>query len=64
MLLECVNVSGVLSIEDLKIKLKDYISHNNSTDWVQGFGWDQEAFSEKRFIIFPFSFLFSFLIIL
>ncbi|HLI46581.1 MAG TPA: amidohydrolase [Geobacterales bacterium] len=43
-----LDLRNVGSIEELKLKLKDYAKRAKSY-WIYGRGWDQELFSEKRY---------------
>ena len=45
--LSTLDLRGVLSIEELKRRLRDYVRSVKSR-WVVGRGWDQELFRERR----------------
>jgi len=44
-----VNLRHVGSIEKLKDRVRKFISNSPRGSWIQGFGWDQDRFKEKRF---------------
>jgi predicted amidohydrolase YtcJ len=44
-----LDLVGTTSIADLQRRLQDYASANPDAAWIEGFGWNQELWSEKRF---------------
>jgi predicted amidohydrolase YtcJ len=44
-----LNLVGTTSIADLQQRLRDYAAANPDAGWIQGFGWNQELWTEKRF---------------
>ena len=48
MMSDYVNVSNASSIVEVQGKLQKYFQENPASKWINGSGWDQEAFAEKR----------------
>ena len=46
--LNSLDLRNVRSINELKIKLKEFINKHKELHWIIGRGWDQELFKEKR----------------
>jgi predicted amidohydrolase YtcJ len=44
-----LDLIGTTSIADLQRRLRDYAAANPDSAWIEGFGWNQELWSEKRF---------------
>jgi predicted amidohydrolase YtcJ len=44
-----LNLVGTSSIADLQQRLRDYAAANPDAAWIEGFGWNQELWTEKRF---------------
>jgi predicted amidohydrolase YtcJ len=44
-----LNLVGTTSIADLQQRLRDYAAANPDAAWIEGFGWNQELWTEKRF---------------
>jgi predicted amidohydrolase YtcJ len=44
-----LDLTGTTSIVDLQHRLRDYAAAHPDARWIQGFGWNQERWTEKRF---------------
>ena len=44
-----IDLRGTPSIVELKSKVKEYISQNKDLQVINGFGWEQDSFQEKRY---------------
>ena len=44
-----LDLTGTNSVADLQARLKAYAAANPGTGWIQGRGWNQERWSDKRF---------------
>jgi predicted amidohydrolase YtcJ len=44
-----LNLVGTSSLQDLKVRLRDYAAAHPDAPWIIGFGWNQELWPEKRF---------------
>ena len=44
-----LNLTGTTSLADLQGRLKAYAAANPGTGWIQGRGWNQELWADKRF---------------
>ena len=44
-----LDVTGTASLAELQRRLRDYAAAHPDTKWIQGFGWNQELWPEKRF---------------
>jgi predicted amidohydrolase YtcJ len=44
-----LDLSGVRSLSELQQQLRDYAAANPRLRWIQGRGWNQELWSDKRF---------------
>jgi len=44
-----LNLTGTSSLAELQQRLRDYAAAHPDAKWIQGFGWNQELWPEKRF---------------
>jgi len=44
-----LDLTGTTSLADLQARLKAYAAANPGTGWIQGRGWNQESWADKRF---------------
>jgi predicted amidohydrolase YtcJ len=44
-----LDVTGTTSIADFQKRLRDYAAAHPEAEWILGFGWNQESWTEKRF---------------
>ena len=44
-----LDVSGTRSLTELQQRLRDYAAAHPDARWIQGFGWNQELWPDKRF---------------
>jgi predicted amidohydrolase YtcJ len=44
-----LNVNGTKSLAELQQRLRDYAATHPHEAWIQGFGWNQESWPDKRF---------------
>ena len=44
-----LDVTGTASLAELQQRLRDYAAAHPEAKWIQGFGWNQELWPEKRF---------------
>ena len=44
-----LDLTGTKSVGELQQRLRDYAAAHPDTKWIQGGGWNQELWSEKRF---------------
>jgi predicted amidohydrolase YtcJ len=44
-----LDVTGTASLAELQQRLKSYAAAHPEAKWIQGFGWNQELWPEKRF---------------
>ena len=44
-----LDLTGTRSIAELQQRLRDYAAAHPEAAWIQGFGWNQELWAEKRF---------------
>jgi predicted amidohydrolase YtcJ len=44
-----LDLTGTRSIVELQARLKAFSDSHNAPRWVQGFGWNQESWADKRF---------------
>ena len=44
-----LDLTGTTSLSDLQARLKAYAAANPGTGWIQGRGWNQENWADKRF---------------
>jgi predicted amidohydrolase YtcJ len=44
-----LDVTGTRSIQELQQRLRDYAAANLNAKWIQGGGWNQELWPDKRF---------------
>ena len=44
-----LDLTGTTSLADLQGRLKAYAAANPGTGWIQGRGWNQELWADKRF---------------
>ena len=44
-----LDVTGTASLAELQRRLRDYAAAHPDAKWIQGFGWNQELWPEKRF---------------
>jgi predicted amidohydrolase YtcJ len=44
-----LDVTGTASLAELQQRLKSYAAAHPDAKWIQGFGWNQELWPEKRF---------------
>ena len=44
-----LDLTGTTSLSDLQARLKAYAAANPGTGWIQGRGWNQETWIDKRF---------------
>ena len=44
-----LDLTGTSSLADLQARLKAYAAANPGTGWIQGRGWNQELWADKRF---------------
>ncbi|MEG3153389.1 amidohydrolase [Sphingomonas sp. RB1R13] len=44
-----LDLTGTRSIAELQARLKAFSDSHNAPRWVQGFGWNQESWADKRF---------------
>lgn len=47
--LQALDLRNVGSIEEMKMKIREYIKKNPGKSWVLGGRWDHERFAEKRY---------------
>ena len=43
------DITGTRSIAELQQRLRDYAAANPKVQWILGYGWNQESWTEKRF---------------
>jgi predicted amidohydrolase YtcJ len=44
-----LDLTGTRSVAELQQRLRDYAAAHPDARWIQGFGWNQELWAEKRF---------------
>ena len=44
-----LDLTGTISLADLQARLKAYATANPGSGWIQGRGWNQELWADKRF---------------
>lgn len=49
MMSDYVDVANTSTISEVQSRLKKYLEENPNCKWINGSGWDQESFAEKRY---------------